>query len=229
MSCSRANSTRRVIQARSTHSVVGLWGKDSTITRGLGQADSHASIRLSKKAAPGAAVGGRPRGVQADLADVGTGEQRGVDVDGVGRRRHQRGVPRPDQHPHQMGQTLLGPDGGHHLGVGVELDPELAQVEVGDGLAELGDAPAGRVAVVAGVVGGLGQLLHRHVRGGEVGVAESQVDDVAPVLPAGVPQLVDGGEHVRRQAVDPAELHRPRLLPEPLGPRHLPIEPEPFR
>ncbi len=53
MSRSWANSTSRVIQARSTHSVVGLWGKESTTTRGLGHADSHASIRLSKNASPG--------------------------------------------------------------------------------------------------------------------------------------------------------------------------------
>ena len=52
MSRSLANSTIRVIHARSTHSVVGLWGKDRTTTRGFGHADSHASIRLSKNAAP---------------------------------------------------------------------------------------------------------------------------------------------------------------------------------
>ena len=50
MSCSRAKSTMRCIHARSTHAVVGLWGNDSTITRGLGHADSHDSMRLSKKA-----------------------------------------------------------------------------------------------------------------------------------------------------------------------------------
>ena len=56
MSRSLANSTMRVIQARSTHSVVGLCGNDSTTTRGFGQADSHASMRLSKKAAPPSAL-----------------------------------------------------------------------------------------------------------------------------------------------------------------------------
>ena len=98
---------------------------------------------------PRAAPGLVTRGVESDVAHVGAGEQRGVDVDGVRRRRHQGGVARADQDPHQMGEPLLGPDGGHHFGVGVELDLELAQIEVGDGLADLGDAPAGRVAVVA--------------------------------------------------------------------------------
>ena len=56
MSRSLANSTMRVIHARSTHSVVGLWGKDRTTTRGFGHADSQASIRLSKNAAPPSAL-----------------------------------------------------------------------------------------------------------------------------------------------------------------------------
>ena len=220
MSCSLANSTSRVIQARSTHSVVGLWGNDSTTTRGLGHADSHASIRLSKKAAPPRRC--RPslagRRVEAHVADVGPGEERGVDVDRVGRRRHQGGVARTDQHPHQVGEPLLGPDGGHHLGLGVELHVELAQVEVGDGLADLRDAPAGRVAVVARVVGRLGQLLHGHVGRGQVGVAEAHVDDVPAVAPGRGLQVVDGGEDVRRQPVDPAEFHAPGYRRHPDGP-----------
>ena len=51
---------------------------------------------------------------------------------------HQCGVPRADEHPHEVREALLGADGGHHLGVGVELDAELALVEVGDGLRSLG-------------------------------------------------------------------------------------------
>ena len=171
------------MKARSTQAVVGLCGNDSTITRGLGQADSQASISDVEEglAGVGRRLGsaGRVGPSQADLADVGAGEQRGVDVDRVRRRGHERGVARPDQHPHQVGQALLGPDGGHDLGVGVELDAERAQVQVGDGLAQLGDAPRRRVAVVAGVVGGLGQLLDRDVGRREVGVAEAEVDDVA--------------------------------------------------
>src|SRR5664280_617153 len=50
---------------------------------------------------------------------------------------------------------------------------------------------------------------------GEVGVAEPQVDDVAPVPTRVRLQVVDGGEHIRRQAIDPAELHGP-------GYRHTP-------
>ncbi len=78
--------------------------------------------------------------LQRDLAHVGAGEQRPPDVDGVRRRGHQGGVAGADEDPHQVGEALLGADGGDHLGLGVELDAELAQVEVGDGAAQLGDA-----------------------------------------------------------------------------------------
>ena len=187
------------------------------MTRGLGHDSSHALMSPSKKASPGSgapfglARHRRPR--QRDLAHVGAGEQRAPDVDRVRRGGHQRRVPGADQHPHEVREALLGPDGRHHLGLGVELDRELAPVEVRDGAAQLGDAPGGRVAVVARVVGGLGQLADGHVGRGQVGVAEAEVDDV----PAGSPrrrlEVVDGGEDVGRQPVDPAELHRRSLRP----------------
>ena len=101
------------------------------MTRGLGHAYSHASMRLSKKrlgrrwARPSVASAL----LQAHLADVGPGEQRGVDVDGVRRRGHQGAVAGTEQHPHEVREALLGPDGGHHLGLGVELHAEPAQVQ----------------------------------------------------------------------------------------------------
>ena len=38
-----------------------------------------------------------------------------------------------------MGEALLGADGGDDLGLGVQVDVELALVEVSDGAAQLGD------------------------------------------------------------------------------------------
>ena len=66
---------------------------------------------------------------ERDAAHVGAGEQGGVDVDRVRRGGHQGRVARAEQHPHQVGQALLGPDDVDDLGVGVELDAELALVE----------------------------------------------------------------------------------------------------
>ena len=203
------------MKERSTHAVVGLCGNESTMTRGLGHDSSNACMSPSKNASPGSehVVVRHVGALQRHLAHVGAGEERPPDVDRVGRRRHQRGVARADQHPHEVREALLGADGRHHLGLGVELDVELALVEVGDGAAQLGDPPRRRVAVVARVVGGLGQLAHRHVGRGQVGVAEAEVDHV----PAGSPrrrlEVVDRGEDVGRQPVDPAELHRSSLRP----------------
>ena len=105
------------MKERSTQAVVGLCGNDSTMTRGLGHDSSHACMRPSKNASPG--IGRRRRtrrrALQRDLAHVGAGEERAPDVDRVRGRGHQRGVPRADQHPHQVGEALLGPDGGDHL------------------------------------------------------------------------------------------------------------------
>ena len=108
---------------------------------------------------------------------------------------------------------FFGPDGRDHLGVGVELDAEPAQVERGDRLAELGDALARRVPVVLRIVDGFGQLLDRGVGRGQVGVAEPEVDDVAPGSTGRQLQRLDVREDVRGQAVDPSELHRARLVP----------------
>ena len=97
--------------------VVGLCGNERMITRGLGHWFSHASSRFSKKSSPGP---------EADLLHLGAREQRRVDVDRVRRRRHERGVAGPEQHPHEVRQAFLGADRGDDLGLGVELDAELA-------------------------------------------------------------------------------------------------------
>jgi len=47
-----------------------------------------------------------------------------------------------------VGQAFLGADGVDGLGLGVDVDAELAAVQVGDGEPELGNAAAGGVPVV---------------------------------------------------------------------------------
>ena len=140
-----------------------------------------------------------------------------IGYDGLGT---ERGVARAEQHPHQVREALLGADGAAHLGVGVELDAELALVEVGDGQPQLRDAPARRVAVVARVAHRLDQLVDGDVGRRDVGVAEAEVDDVVPGAPGLDLQGVDDPEDVRRQRVDPAELHltvTPLVIRSPHG------------
>ena len=98
-------------------------------------------------------------GPEAHVAHLGTGEDRAPDVDRVRRAGHERGVARTEQHPHEVGEALLGADGAAHLRLGVEVDAELAPVEVGDRQAQLRDAAAGRVAVVARVAHRLDELV----------------------------------------------------------------------
>ena len=61
--------------------------------------------------------------------------------------------------------------------------------------------------MVARVTGRLGQLLDRDVRARDVGIAEPHVDHVATGAAGLIAQLVDDGEHVGRQSIDPAKLH----------------------
>ena len=60
--------------------------------------------------------------------------------------------------------------------------------------------------MVARVQDRLAQLLDRDRRRRDVGVAEAEIDDVLPGPPQLQLQLVDGGEDVRRQRADAAEL-----------------------
>ena len=160
------------------------------------------------------------------LADVRPREERAVDVDRVARRGHQRGVTGAEQDPHEVAEALLGADGVDDLGLGVELHPEGAQVQVGDGPAQLRDAPAGRVPVVARLAGRLGQLLHDQVGRGDVRVAEPEVDDVVAGSAEVLLDGVDDREDVGRHALDATELHGSSNLPPPRsGPRGGSAEP----
>ena len=142
------------------------------------------------------------------VAHLGAGEDRAPDVDRVRRARHQRGVARAEQHPHQVREALLGADGVAHLRVGVEVDAELALVEVGDGHPQLRDAPAGRVAVVARVAHRFDQLVDRDVGRRHVGIAEAEVDDVdSPARRASIfrasmiPKTYGGSALIRRNSI----------------------------
>ena len=128
------------------------------------------------------------------------------------------GIARAQQHPHEVREPLLGADGGDHLALGVEVDAEAPLVEAGEGLAQLGDAPAGRVAVVAGVVRRLAQLVDRQRGRRDVGVAEAQVDDVHAGSPGLDLQTVDDREDVRGQPGDAAKLHVPTVVGASGGP-----------
>ena len=62
---------------------------------------------------------------------------------------------------------------------------------------------------------GLVQLRDCHVRGGQVGVPEPEIDDVLPRAAQLERQVADRRKHVRRQRVDATELHLNRSPARP--------------
>ena len=157
-------------------------------------------------------------GRHGHLPQVGAGEQRPVDVDRVARAGHDRRVARLEQRPHQVREALLRPDRVRDLRLRVELDAEPARIQRGDGLAHPRDAARERVAVVARQPRRLGELLHRDLRRGDVGIAEAEVDDVHAAAARVDLQLVDQLEDVRREVGDAAELHGPDGSGAPAAP-----------
>ena len=77
-----------------------------------------------------------------------------------------------------MRQPLLGPDGGDDLGVGIDVDVKEQLVTVRHRETEIGDATTRAVAVVLGILGGLGEFGDRDVWTRQVRIAEAEVDHV---------------------------------------------------
>ena len=73
------------------------------------------------------------------------------------------------------------------------------------GLAQAGDAAAGRIAVGVGLGRDLGQLVDDVLRRRAVGIAHAEVDDVLAARPRRGLHRVDLGEDVGRQAPDAVE------------------------
>src|ERR1700677_2870912 len=77
---------------KSTQAVVGLWGNDSTMTRGLGHDSSQACMSPSKKSSPGSAAlmslaeDGPCRGTWRTSAPGKSGPQMWMGYDGDGTR-----------------------------------------------------------------------------------------------------------------------------------------------
>ena len=106
----------------------------------------------------------------------------------------------------RLARPSLLPKRRHHLRLRVEPHVEAAGVIAGERAAQPGNALAGAVAVGARILHRLNQLGHDMRRGGAVGVAHAEVDDVLTRRPRPRLGVVDGGEHVGRQAADAVEL-----------------------
>ena len=140
------------------------------------------------------------------MAQRAAGDHEAVGVDRVARVRHQHDVAGSGDRHREVGEPLLGAEGGDHLGLGVELHPEAAGVVAGLGAAQAGDALRRRIAVGARALHRLDQLVDDVAGRVHVGVAHAEVDDVHALGAVLRLQPVDLGEDVGRQALDAVEL-----------------------
>jgi hypothetical protein len=93
---------------------------------------------------------------------------------------HDGCISRLEHGPHQVGKTLLGPNRGDHLRVGVEIDAKPASIPAGKRLSQIVDPTGGRVTMICRITRRFDQGLHRNIGGRKVGVAKPQVDHVDP-------------------------------------------------
>src|ERR1700679_3583832 len=98
-----------------------------------------------------------------------------------------------------MRDALFGADGDDGLGVGIEFDAVAALVPIADGLTQARNAFGERVAMGGVARGGLDELGNDVRRGGAVGIAHAEVDDVFAAASRLGLHLASGVEDVRRQ------------------------------
>jgi hypothetical protein len=129
-----------------------------------------------------------------------------IGVDRIGRIGTYDHVARRGQGLGQIGETLLGAQGGDDLGVGIQRHAEPALIIAGHGAAQARNALGGRIAPGFRIARGLDQLVDDVPGRGHVRIAHAEVDDVH--APGAQPRLeaVDLLEHVGRQAADAVEI-----------------------
>ena len=146
--------------------------------------------------------------LQRQPVRLAAGEHRPNGVDRVGGIGHEGDIAGVDQAEGHVADALFRADQGQHFRVAVEGDAEPLAVPVGDGLAQLGKALRLRVAVVGRLVRRRVQGVEDALRGGQVGVADGEGDDVDALGALLVDLLADLDEEVRRKLFDAVgELH----------------------
>ena len=194
--CRRARSTTSRKKSRSTQVVVGLCGNEIRSSFGLRQRGAIQVLQAGEES------GGIRHGQHAGVA---LGHEHAVLVDGIGGIRRDHGVAGPDRRKEQVGECVFGADGDDGLLIGVERHAVVGLVAAGDFLAQPGDAPRLRIAVIARVARGFHQLVDHHSGRGSVGISHPQVDHIDLCRARLGPHLVDHGEDVRRQFLDAVE------------------------
>ncbi|MOA15580.1 hypothetical protein D3C78_1357450 [compost metagenome] len=139
---------------------------------------------------------------QRHRTHLGTGNHRPVDMDRVAGVGHQHRVALVEGGQHQVCQAFLRADGDDGFAFRVDVDLVAFLVPVGDSPTQARDATGGGVAVGVFTLGDLHQLLDDVRRGGAIGVAHAQVDDVLATAAGGHLELGSDVEDVRGETID---------------------------
>ncbi len=137
---------------------------------------------------------------------IGSSDYESVNVDGIGGIGNQNRIAWLGHGQGQVGESLLGADGGDYLALLIQLDVETAFVEGAQSLTQTTDTPGKGVSVVAAVVYYPAEFIDYMGRGGLIGVAHAEVDDILAALPGCGFQFIDCGKNIRGQAFDTLEL-----------------------
>ena len=118
-------------------------------------------------------------GAHRDLRDARAGQHGREEVDRVARLGTSATSPGSTSTQSRCARPSLAPM-VDRLRLGVELHAEAAPVQLADGCAQVGDPAARRVAVVARLAGGLGELLDGDVGRGRSGLPKPRSTTSSP-------------------------------------------------
>src|SRR6185437_15434954 len=192
---SRASSTSRARNGSSMHSVVGLEGKFTMSALGLGHAGDEA-FELGEELV---------LIVDGDADDVRPGNHGSVNMDGIAGVGDDHGIARVEDGETEVGDTLLGPDGDDGLRLGVKFDVITRLVPGADGFAQARQPARDGVAVRGGLLRRFDHLVYDVLRGGAIGIAHAEVDNVFTTATRGHLHLAGDVEDIGREALDTAE------------------------
>src|SRR5207248_3328739 len=112
---------------------------------------------------------------------------------------HDDGVAGGKEGEHQVGEALLGADGGDDFAIGVEFDAVATFVFERNFAAQVVEAHGDAVPVIARILGGLGEFFDDEVGRRVDGVAHAQVDDVGARAAFFRLEAIEASEKVGRQ------------------------------
>ena len=147
------------------------------------------------------------------MANIGAGNHRTIDMDGITGIRHQHNIALIERRQCQVGNALLRADGDDRFRIRIKINAIARLVPVTNGASQARNTLGNRITVGVGPLHAFDQLVDNMLRRRLIRVAHRKVDDVFAALAGGRFQFTRNVENIGRQAFDPGELfHRLRLF-----------------